>query len=113
MITFSPDGTTIATAEILSEGEKAIRLWDAKTGNHHTTFANLINPEEKRRLPILSVAFSPDGKTLASTDGSRDIQLWDIDTGKTQNYAPFSRRPRLLCRRFCCSHIFTRWHDVK
>ena len=87
-ITFSPDGTTIATAEVLSEDEHAIRLWDAKTGSHHTTFANLINPEIGRRLPIMSVAFSPDGKTLASTDKRRDIQLWDIDTGKHKTTLP-------------------------
>jgi len=30
-----------------------------------------------------SVAFSPDGKTLASGSGE-DIQLWDVATGKEQ-----------------------------
>lgn len=34
---------------------------------------------------ILSVAFSPDGKTLAGGTGNGDIRLWDAVTGKPRN----------------------------
>ena len=81
-LAFSPDGATIASAETLSPGEEAIRLWDTKTGTLHKTLANLINPIRGQRLPVISIAFSPDGKTVASLDVSSDVQLWDVETRK-------------------------------
>ena len=84
-LAFSPDGATIASAETLSQDEHAIRLWNPKTGNLHTTIANLINPQRNQQLPVMDVAFSPDGKTVASIDLSTDIQLWDVETGKHKN----------------------------
>ena len=66
---FSPDGKTLAAAS--SDG--TIRLWDIATGRPVGT-------------PLLSnivgeIAFSPDGKILAS-DSGRTIRLWDIATGQ-------------------------------
>ena len=81
-ITFSPDGAMIASAEVLNENEYVIRIWDAKTGNNLKTIANMMNSERGERLPVNAVAFSPDGKTLASIDVGGEIHLWNIDTGK-------------------------------
>ena len=67
-ISFSPDGTRIAVGRATG-----VWLYDAHTGaelallTDHTSLTG-------------DVAFSPDGKTLAS--GYGDISLWDIDTGK-------------------------------
>ena len=52
-----------------------IRLWDTDTGEIKTTF-------EGHTDRVAWVAFSPDGKMLASSDFEGVIWLWDIDTGK-------------------------------
>jgi WD40 repeat protein len=36
----------------------------------------------RRPMDVLSVAFSPDGKTLASADGYNAFRLWDVASGK-------------------------------
>ena len=57
-----------------------MRLWDAATG------------EELVRLPghsdyIYSLAFSPDGKSLASGSGDNTVRLWDTAPLKTRYQA--------------------------
>jgi len=70
----SPDRKTLAWVDGDSE-DRTIHLGDAATG------------QEIRRLrehtrAVVSVAFSPDGKYLASGNPFEPIQLWDIQTGK-------------------------------
>ena len=60
--------------------DKTIKLWDVATWQEHRTF----NGHPKS---VLSVAFSPDGKTLASAAGdwwSGEIKLWDVATARTK-----------------------------
>jgi WD40 repeat protein len=65
----SPDG---AVANVCAQGE--IRLWNVATREL------LGQPFIGHRDEIRSVAFSPDGKTLASASGQYDgtIKLWDV-----------------------------------
>ncbi|MCG9132011.1 PQQ-binding-like beta-propeller repeat protein [Candidatus Poribacteria bacterium] len=70
---FSPDGTMLALGNPFH-----IRLWDVERGNLLHTFVKSVNYRH-------SIAFSPDGKTLATgvTDGNLGdlIHVWDVETG--------------------------------
>ena len=73
-VVFTPDGKTLASPASSSEG--TIRLWDVASGKNIGTFRG--HPDGN---PIYSVAFSPDGKSLASaTYGT--VMLWDVASGK-------------------------------
>ena len=67
----TPDGTRIASA-----GDQLIRIWDAAEG---TPLLNLSGHGDA----VLSLAFSPDGQTLASGSIDRTIRLWGA--GRTRH----------------------------
>ena len=79
-VAFSPDGTTLASGGGIARSGNTTRydlrviLWDVATG---TNIAVL----EGHKGSISSVAFSPDGTTLASVDRSDMLKLWDVATG--------------------------------
>jgi WD40 repeat protein len=55
--------------------DRTIKLWDVKTGKELATLKG-------HTSYLLIIAFSPDGKTLASGGGEHEIKLWDMETGK-------------------------------
>ena len=57
--------------------DKTVRLafWDVATGHE-------IGSPISAGILISSVAFSPDGTTLATGDGYGTIRLWDVATGQ-------------------------------
>ncbi|MDP4512185.1 WD40 repeat domain-containing protein, partial [Nonomuraea turcica] len=57
------------------------RLWDIRTGKTVRTL-----PEHGKG--ITAVAFSPDGRTLATGGAEGVARLWDIRTGKTVRTLP-------------------------
>jgi WD40 repeat protein len=74
-IAIAANGKTLAAG-----GETTIDLWSTETHlNHHIERAH--GRDDGRGYHVRSVAFSPDGKTLASagTDGS--VKLWSVKTG--------------------------------
>ena len=72
-IKFSPDSRRFAVATAIG-----IWMYDAHTGEELSLIAVL--PGEGR--DVTTMAFSPDGKTLASGEEGGVGRLWDVTTGK-------------------------------
>ena len=107
-VAFSPDGNTLVSGD----SDQIVRLWDAHTGAHLRTLTPGIRlgcrsvpmgipsqvgfrlldahtGEHKRALTvtghtvyIYSVAFSPDGNSIAIGSTGGTVRLWDAHTGE-------------------------------
>ncbi|MEA5503602.1 serine/threonine-protein kinase [Halotia wernerae UHCC 0503] len=67
-LSISPDGNTLASSD-----NKIIRLWDLNTKKLLVTLS-------AHSQTVTSVAFSPDGKILATASDDKTIKLWDFNT---------------------------------
>ena len=82
-VAFSPDGTTLASISQSSsdyslDGDKEVFLWDVATFR------------VKHRLPgltdyALSMAYSPDGSTIAAGSWDGTVVLWDTASGRQKD----------------------------
>jgi hypothetical protein len=71
-VRFAPDSKTLATAE--HENQGAARLRDAATGRVLHTLVG-------HHKPIDTLAFSPDGKRLATASWDKTVKIWNAQTG--------------------------------
>jgi WD40 repeat protein len=69
-LAFSPDGKLLVSS---GAHDNTTKLWDVVTGKEHTTL--------KGQKTFRSAAFSPDGKTIAVSDGDGNLILWDTSSG--------------------------------
>ncbi len=90
-IAFRPDGKAIATGTgealrpdgkaIATGTDDALQVWEINSGRELHRMAGAWNS-------IRSVAYSPDGKTLASSGAGGSLRLWDAQKGREIRSVP-------------------------
>ena len=80
-VTFSPDGARLATGSTYD----LVKLWDVRTTDHVATF-------QDNRGWVRSVAFTPDGRFLASCDGEGGVVVRDLTRGTVTKLAVLAAR---------------------
>jgi WD40 repeat protein len=78
-LAWSPDGTQVASGG----RDQSLKLWDATTGAAVREFQPYKEKdfEKGHRDPVFAVAFSPDGKLLASGSSDRTVKIWNVSDG--------------------------------
>jgi WD40 repeat protein/serine/threonine protein kinase len=81
---FSHDGQLLASAGRDRE-DPVVRVWDAATGKPRHTLSG-------HNGAVLALAFSPDGKHLASAGWDATVRVWDLATGnETHSFKDHTR----------------------
>ena len=79
-VAFSPDGKILASADgdvpfYVRRGGRKIKLWDISSGKLLRSFGD-------HDLAIKTLAFSSDGKLLASSSKDKTVRIWNLSSGQ-------------------------------
>jgi WD40 repeat protein len=78
-VAWSPDGKQIISGSL----DQSLKLWDANSGAQVREFKAYKEKdfEKGHREGVFCVAFSPDGKFVASGSSDRSIKIWNVADG--------------------------------
>ena len=78
-IAFSPDGRRAVTGDVVGTA----RLWDLETGRQVHLFEHFTGPQSSYDMTAftVSVAFSPDGRSVVTSSHDGAARLWDASEG--------------------------------
>jgi WD40 repeat protein len=88
-VAFAPDSKTIAGPRFDYQQSHQIILWDTQNGNIKQ---RLIGHNAR----VDAVAFSPNGKLLASGSADKTVKIWNAETGKLEKTVQTSRSVELV-----------------
>lgn len=83
-VAYSPDGGRMASSSM----DGTVKVWDLGNGRELRTYRGGKDPV----LPVRGLAWSKDGKFIASTSGN-DIHVWAPDTGKLEKTLKGHEKP--------------------
>jgi WD40 repeat protein len=80
-LAWSPDGTRIASCGtkpiVLFASNGGVRIWDAATGRRVLTYSG-----HSETVDLWALAWSPDGRYLASGGTDQVVRVWEATTGQ-------------------------------